>query len=357
MKPLPGARSWWGQQKIDLEAKWEWTTNSRFNDASLIQSGKEQTYRCDCHGSTPQQIDWTGITTPITFAYRFGTNHMGSIRLRGHQVADMLTSLGAPVPVTVQPLETAYRRRLSGHTLIVLKTALKARLHPLLRSLRRRDNTIVFDAVDGVVPPKIEDFPAAYVCSSLAENFHRQQRRQHTILSLHATDVRIPASTTPNSADFSVGYMGLAENAPHLEMLSGVFSVPYRETQLEGLSPEFLNAFQRLSHFSHHYVVRAWNSRDGYKPLTKAFVAARMGAVVIASAEDEESRLTLGDDYPYLARSSSLQDVREVIDYAEQTHLGPEWHQAVSKMHELRHMSCPVKTAQDLVAGLRGLTN
>lgn len=319
----------------------------------MVSSGEAVPYFCSCHGNTPQKIDWTEITAPITFTYRYGTAQMGSVRLRARQVADMLKSLGAPVPVTVEPLEVAYRRKLSGHTIIVLKTALKKRFKPLLRSLRRRGNRIFFDAVDGLVPVEIENIPTAYICSSVTEHLHRQQRGHRTILSLHATDVRIPFSQSDSPTDFSLGYMGLGDNAPLLEALSNVTTVPYDEAKLEGPLEEFNNPFHKLSKFSHHYAVRSWNLRDGYKPLTKAFVAARLGAVVIASAEDEESRLLLGDEYPYLAPSSSLEDVTSTIDYARDTYLGSEWRQAVSKTHELREISCPVKTAQDLVHGLR----
>ena len=118
---------------------------------------------------------------------------------------------------------------------------------------------------------------------------------------------------------------------------------------------ELPSVFDRLKSYSHHYSVRAWNDRDGFKPMMKGFFASRLGSVVIASAEDAESRVVLGDSYPYLAASSKLEDVQETLAHAAATHGGNEWHAAAKKMEEIRGMSCPVSTARDLIEGLRKL--
>jgi hypothetical protein len=301
--------------------------------------------------------DWSGINQPITLTYRRGTEEMGNVLLRGFQLADMLTSLGSPVPIKVQALENLYRAKPRGETLIVLKTAIRVKSEPILRAFARWGNTVLFDVVDGLVPPVLESLPHAYICSSLSEKVVREERGARTIVSLQSPDQVVP--TLPfNERSFSVIYHGDARNAQHLSLLPerNVFQQPMSGSE-DNIRVFVNDTLPQLSRASHHYSVRMWNELDGFKPMMKGFFAARLGAVVIASAEDEESRLILGDDYPYLAASSSVEDVQAIIDHAKNTHLGPEWERAVATMRELRQMSCPVKTAQDLVEGLRGLAS
>ncbi|WP_104914056.1 hypothetical protein [Pontimonas salivibrio] len=259
--------------------------------------------------------DWSGINQPITLTYRGGTEGMGNVLLRGFQLADMLKSLGSPVPIRVQALENLYRAKPHGQIVIVLKTAIRLKSEPILRAFNRWGNTVLFDVVDGLVPEKISNLCASYICSSLTEEHHRRSRGHHTIVSFQSPDQRTPAYPFERRA-FSHVYYGLRKNALHLDSLPELHPVDFSEMPPHRSPNPLPPVLTDLRHYSHHYSVRAWNDRDGFKPMMKGFFAARLGAVVIASAEDEESRLILGDDYPYLAASSSVEDVQAIIDYA-----------------------------------------
>jgi len=352
----PARRSWIGQLKLDWDYKRNLATNPAYDKDAGIYIPHTISTSCACE--QPHEVgatDWSGITQPITLTYRSGTEEMGNVLLRGFQVADMLTSLGSPVPIRVQALENLYRAKPRNQIIIVLKTAVRMKSEPVLRSLKRSGNTVLFDVVDGLVPPSLASLPDAYICSSVTEKLAREAQGASTILSLQSPDQIVP--TLPfDQRPFSVVYHGDERNAQHLSQLPELLVL---QSPLSG-SEERINAFLNetmplLRRASHHYSVRRWNELDGFKPMMKGFFAAHLGALVIASAEDEESSLILGDDYPYLAASSSLEDVKAIIEYAQHTHLGPEWERAVTTMRRLRQMSCPVKTAQDLVAGLRGL--
>lgn len=351
-------RSWIGQLRLDWDHRRDLATNPDYDKQGGIYIPQTVSTTCGCdqaHHAEP--TNWSGINQPITLTYRKGTEELGNVLLRGFQVADMLKSLGCPVPIRVQALENLYRAKPRNQIVIVLKTAVRLKSEPILRSFKRWGNTVLFDVVDGLIPASLASLPDAYICSSITEQIARDAQGAKTILSLQSPDQIVP--TLPfEERPFTVVYHGDERNAQHLPQLPKLVVLKSPMTGSPQRIKDFLhNTLPLLSHASHHYSVRKWNELDGFKPMMKGFFAAYLGSVVIASAEDEESRLILGDDYPYLARTSSLEDVREVIDHAQHTHLGPEWQHAVSTMRELRHMSCTVKTAQDLVAGLRRLAS
>lgn len=348
-------RTWIGQLRIDWAYRKDLATNPAYDKNAGIYIPQAIATPCGCdEAHRMDATDWSGVTQPVTLTYRSGKEGMGNVLLRGFQLADMLTSLGAPVPIKVQALENLHRAKPRGEIIIVLKTAIRLKSEPLLRAFNRWGNTVLYDVVDGLVPEKIEGLCDSYICSSLTEEHFRRSRGHRTIVSFQSPDQRTP--TYPfERREFDHVYYGLRENALHLDALPELYPVDFSEMPPHRSPNPLPPVFDTLRHYSHHYSVRAWNDRDGFKPMMKGFFAARLGAVVIASAEDEESRLVLGDDYPYLAASSSLEDVQAIIQYAQHTHLGPEWERAVATMQELRQMSCPVKTAQDLVAGLRRL--
>jgi len=349
-------RSWLGERRL----KWQHWRNLHQNPSYApdlyVYHAEWIDTPCTCGGKhSAEDTIWSGISQPITFAYRQGTEKLGNVLLRAFQVADMLRTLGAPVPVTVQPIENLYRSKPRDHTIIVLKTAIRPRSIPMLKSFRRRKNALLFDLVDDVQNRQVEQFADAFICASVTEEMARKADGQATILSLQSPDQRTPGFSF-NRRFFSTVYYGLRENARHVNALSNLDAIDLVDMPPHRSSKGLPRVFDTLKTYSHHYSVRAWNDRDGFKPMMKGFFAARLGSVVIASAEDDESRAVLGDAYPYLASSSSLEDVKSMLAYARETHHQPEWRLAVKKMKELRHLSCPVSTARALVDGLRALS-
>jgi hypothetical protein len=337
------------ENRVDLRR------NPRYAAGLNIYQSQLLSDPCTCGARhSVQGVEWHGVHRPITFAYRHGTEKLGNVLLRGFQVADMLRTLGAPVPVTVQPIENLYRSRPRGHTIIVLKTAVRPRSIPLLKSLHRRRNVLLFDLVDDVQNHQVESLADGFICASVTEDMARQANGQLTIRSLQSPDQRTP-SFPFNERPFSTVYYGLPENARHLAALTGLDAIDFVDMPPHRSGQAVPGVFDTLKSYSHHYSVRAWNDRDGFKPMMKGFFAGRLGAVVIASAEDEESRVVLGDSYPYLAASSTLEDVQQILAFAQETHRKAEWRAAAEKMTELREVSCPVPTARALVDGLRRL--
>ena len=180
------------------------------------------------------------------------------------------------------------------------------------------------------------------MCSSRTEKDFRESQKDYSFYVPHGLDLRIkPAMST--FSNFSLGYAGARRNAKHIEKLQ-IPSVEAGDMQsARGL--ETLTDF--ISSHSHLYSVREYD-RPGFKPGVKIFTAALAGACFIGSREDPETYRLLGPDYPYLARDSSVEEVRKIIDFARST-FGTELHRkALSILRDLRQEFCPARIAADL---------
>jgi hypothetical protein len=306
---------------------------------------------CTCGDNHHEKaFDWSGIDRPLIFTYRHNSESFASIQLRTFQVARLLAQTAPPHLITIQPLENLARSRPKNSIIIVGRTGVRPLSGPMIRRFVADGNLVFFDMVDGQVSPLIEHLCHAYVCSSLSEAKARKAQGMRTIVSLMSPDQRCPVADF-SGKPFGVGYHGLPKNALHLDALSEVSVVDYREeAPVPGELPMPMG-LDIMAGFSHHYSVRAWNPGDGFKPLMKAYVAARLGACFIGSQEDEECQLVLSPDYPYVAASSGLDDVSAAINYARETYGGPVWESAVREMERLRQLSCPFATAHTLIRG------
>jgi hypothetical protein len=239
----------------------------------------------------------------------------------------------------------------SADLVILSKTAVAIeKSTEIVSKMSELQTRILVDLVDGS-PALVEPIAHqvnAYICSSISEHEYRKQKNQDAFLVHHHVDSRIAHRHTSRSKKFSVGYAGRVENTLWLDALplsvhpvdTGDFSRGSR--QLE----------QFLKKFTHHYSVRKYQAWDGFKPGTKAFLAAHLGAVFIGSLEDDESRLLLGGDYPYLSASSNVEDVKRVFELARMT-FGRDLHRAAQrKMETLRRLSCRARVTLDLHAAI-----
>lgn len=292
--------------------------------------------------------EWTSTSAksakPIRIVFGAGTEQLGSIRLRGFQAGEFLVSAGYRGPVILESLQSCYREKPSGSIILVLKTGLKDRYIDALRSIKRR-NLLLFDLVDGKISPEVEKIADGFICSSKSELNYRLEAGQAAKMVHHAIDVRLTSPSLINQIEFSVGYYGAPENGLFLDAIPSIKRIPYDKDRLLSESKTGESHPVSLASISHHYTIRNWLETDGFKPLTKAFVAAWLRASVIASRDDPEAPLILGNEFPYLANSSSLQDIEEIIAYAESTHGSDVANRALKAVGKLRQLSCPMGAA------------
>lgn len=332
-------------------------TSGEFDASRAIVEAVGQGVTCSCGGNHGNlEWPWDGVSGPLIFTYQAGHEQLGNALLRAHQVADLLADQSPPFPVYSQSLENLYLAKPRGATIVVTKTGVKTRHLGLLNALKKAGNVLVFDLVDGVVPPELEKLPHAYACSSVTEYEARRLADLPAFLSLHSPDHRIPRHSFEGKS-FSVVYFGMAQNARHVGDIEDLSALDYEDMPpLRHLTP-LPQGFTQMAAASHHYSIRQWNPRDGFKPLTKSAVAGAFGACIIAAADEYEAVALLGADYPYLAATSELEDVRRVVELAKATYLHDPWHEAVTRMRTLTEKTCPVATAHQLVSGIAQLSS
>lgn len=209
----------------------------------------------------------------------------------------------------------------------------------------RRKTTILYDLVDGNPRStrKLDSYISGFICSSPSEFAFRQEENQPAFMVHHHVDQRLHA-TRSTTSEFSVGYAGAPYNSRHLEQIS----IDVFDTSLLREDPGLVRLSAFLDTHSHHYSVREPEKRKIFKPSLKAFIASFYSKAFIGSREDDESLAVLGDDYPYLSRSSSLSDVTEIIEYARETFLTDIHSEALAKMDEIRPLYCPASVVESL---------
>jgi hypothetical protein len=311
----------------------------------------QRDFTCTCgRGHVPDRITAQALSRPIVFAYGTGTRTWGSVHLRVEQSMSMLRFLGVRTDVSALTERRLLRSRVRGALVVLSKTALGAVDEPAVAGLRDRGNVVLVDGIDGRADEDRLADVDGFLCASSTEFAARSGPGTPTAyLVPHAIDARLRAVRRDDSG-FAVAYVGRPYNGLHLADLDDVAVVATPRSARawrDGLGWD-----RQLTAYSHHFTVRRQHPWDGHKPFMKGFVAAAVGACVIASAEDEEARALLGADYPYLAPTSGLDDARDCIALARATVDGPERIRAREAMTRLRELSCPISAGNRLAAAL-----
>lgn len=116
---------------------------------------------------------------------------------------------------------------------------------------------------------------------------------------------------------------------------------------------EIATAFDDLRQYNLHYAVRpdeqsSKANLQTTKPFTKGFVAAAMGANVIASRSSDDVVNYLGADYPFLVDETSEAAVLHVLDRAREIFGTPEWDAACERMRYVQTVTAPASVAREL---------
>ena len=290
------------------------------------------------------------LERPLVFVYRSGYRALGSVRLRVQQCASAVKAVvHNPELVRVVTEEHPVVASSGGLDIVWSKTALTASSVAAIRKVSERGNRVFLDFVDGSDIPELSTYAHGYMCASRTEVNYRTSRGHQAWYVPHAVDSRI----VPQSFDrqeFSVGYFGRPWMVEHVDALPAIQAVPAQESLSDW---EFRDSLNVVSGWSHHYSIRSYFGESNFKPPTKVFVAARLGAVFIGSRSDEEVALLLGHEYPYLSKDSGYQEAEKTLDFARETFLGEPWRMASEAMVEARKESCDYAVASAVLSILR----
>jgi hypothetical protein len=84
-----------------------------------------------------------------------------------------------------------------------------------------------------------------------------------------------------------------------------------------------------------HWIVRQISPYEWRKPFLKGFVAARCGAAVIVTRDDQNAAYYLGDDYPFYAETIDGSDLEMTWARVAGAFGGPDWRMALDIMRQV----------------------
>lgn len=306
---------------------------------------------CGLHGVNAAESR-PSLEKPLIFVYRSGYRALGSVRLRVWQLASaMKAKVANPGFVKVVTEDHPLLDAAGALDVVWSKTAITGYSGGAIRKIADKGGRVLLDFVDGTDVPELSGYAHGYLCASRTELAYRISLGHKAWYVPHAVDQRIQPAGFERQ-NFSVGYFGRPWMVEHVEALSRVAAVPAQESFSD---KQFRDALLNVSKWSHHYSVRSYFGESNFKPPTKVFLAARLGSVFIGSRADEEVALLLGSDYPYLSKDSSYQEVRKIIEFAQESFLEEDWVRAKSAMEDARQECCDEAIAERLLSILAGL--
>jgi hypothetical protein len=212
---------------------------------------------------------------------------------------------------------------------------LKCTLEQLDR-LRKAGNVLMGDPIDGKIDENVLSACDALLASSLTQlDWLRRTYPQKRVAYIgHHVDPRI-GNIVPPADRLRLAYFG--------EILNAAFVAPLRH-EITFIHVDTGNAgntawMNRLHDFSAHYALRAHRDFDGFKPFIKGFVAAHCRCPIVVDKADSEARRFLGDDYPYMVKTPTIDGAMEVVDRMRAGYGGPEWQRALACMRDVRNAS------------------
>jgi hypothetical protein len=190
------------------------------------------------------------------------------------------------------------------HGLVILTTyALNEYDAETIYTIKSRNLAVIGSWEDGDPKPDKIALLDAHMVQSWRQMLDFN-RLYPSVPAFHVTqnvNTRIRESV-PQMDRLRTAYFGDLQNTVRPDSLSGnveLFDTWQSERSWLDVLPEF----------NCHWIVRRRVPGFTWKPFIKGFVAARCGAVVIVSRDDENAPYYLGDDYPFYTESLDIADL------------------------------------------------
>lgn len=252
----------------------------------------------------------------------------GSTYLRATQLAELAARRVSQVRVRdLSELDD----ELHDEVLVFNKSCLQPRflgdVLQRLPSIRRRAVCLA-DPVDlSISVEALETFDGVVAASIGQAEYLASRLRGPVFLVHHHIDLRLHA-TARECSTARAAYFGELVNTWHVDALNDVvdfFSVDTTDATA-------IPWAQHLPFYNVHYCLRRTRSIDGFKPATKLFLAASLGAPAVIERTNDEARRLLPADYPYFAESTELAEARSVVRRVTATFGKDEWQHAKAAM-------------------------
>lgn len=271
----------------------------------------------------------------------------GSSVLRGEQLHSMCNTFFSGADIRFR---LAYSTAdISDSFIIFSKMAALTADPKTLGELRSRGNKLYADYLDAQIPAATARLMDGFIASSILQQRFLAARYpgKRVVLVTHHVDLDIPDLEFAHDS-FRCAYFGDFGNALHEKHLHA--KVDFHDTTTS--SREWIRKFPL---YSCHYGLRSrrydfWNRRyrAGFKPFTKGFIAAHVGAVILIGKDDKEALSYLGTDYPYICDGRSLPSVSRALDDMQRSFQSESWHRAVDVMKSLKARIAPQRLKAEL---------
>ena len=289
------------------------------------------------------------MTRPVLFVDSVSKLRSGSSFLRTTQLWQLSKAAFEDAGISSQAASGLAHR---DSVLILNKNTLLAMTPWRLRRLKRRNNILVADPLDGkVAAARLQCCDLLLAASLTQEDALRVEFPDKPVAHVgHHVDLRLPTVSPPTDG-FRLGYFGEIGNAA----FSGSPDLPVEFVAVATNRANLTGWMEKLDRFNAHYALRETQTFDGFKPFTKGFVAAHCGCPILIGSDDTEARRHLPADYPFVADTASVESVAAAIDRMRNAFGGSEWQKAIAAMAEIRSQTSPDAIAAQLVKAIAPL--
>jgi hypothetical protein len=276
---------------------------------------------------------------------------LASSVMRGGQVAAEMLRQGVfaqVIDLSDQGVERA--GRIKNGIVVFIKNTLKG-LTPLMPELKRRNNFLVWDPIDGLLD--LKDDPGLGMVDGVIFSNERSVREYRHFLgpdcNFHVISHHWDPRCRPNTAgSFKLVFLGdpTPENIAqeHIDNVAGLTL----ETVKAARDVKDKDLFSRMTAYSCHFSVRKEESASFiYKPAPKIAMASAMRANIILS-RDYSNLEVLDRSYPFYT-SAKLDDVLRVTACARDSYGTRAWRDALDMMAAVRERTSLPKIAKDYI--------
>ena len=243
----------------------------------------------------------------VLFVYGKGSKDVASVAMRSFQLCEMMKDRYSDL----YDFEcTSDLRGVEDSVLIFSKHSIAALNPPICESLKRKNNKIILDYICRPPSDALRDYVHMYCASSRAQELFFRDNNLPTYFVCHHADPRVLKRFRGGDVEPVVKYVGNTQNTiiPKSLEIKATLSNTSNQSDLSWMN-ELETPFI-------YYMIRRWMKFDGFKPFTKAVLAAHIESVVIGQRNTADNDYYLGD-YPYMTSESPNES--EIIEVVNRT--------------------------------------
>ena len=301
----------------------------------------------------------------IVMAFKGRLRGSGSRYMRCDQLADFVNRYyndthQVSVEVLPHPIDKPLKwkkflQTVKDATVITLKGSTDILSEEQLGELRSQAISLGIDHVDSFAGGGVFAKADLHIASSLAsqefmlkkcERISRRDGFEMPLIELvdHHADERIKAAPQPSGKQLKIAYIGNLDNTKIPTEIAPSMLQFSAEAQAD-----FEKVLQEIDQAHMHYCVRSDTKLRQPKPFTKGFTAALADRNLLCTPQVHDAARFLGDDYPFMTKGNSDQDIVDCVEFARSAIGSAEWEEGLRRVRAMREEVRPDKVAEQLV--------